>query len=77
MNLPYPKSLYPNFDWPEEGLREEDFTLEFIYDLHTLVAMNGPNEFANMLAVHDLNLYKVFCDRWMEYIETEYWKTRK
>jgi hypothetical protein len=77
MNLPYPKSLYPNFDWPEEGWKEEDFTLDFIYDLHTLVAMNGPNEFANMLVFHDLDLYKVFCDRWMEYNETEYWKTRK
>ena len=77
MDLPYPKSLYPNFDWSEGSWRKEDFTLDFIYDLHTLVAMDGPDEFANMLAVHDLDLYKVFCEKWIEYRETKYWMTKQ
>ena len=65
------------FTWPERGFKEEDFTLDFIYDLHGLVGIDGPNEFANLLVFHDLDLYSVFCDRWMKYIESEYWKTKE
>jgi hypothetical protein len=65
------------FTWPEEGFKEEDITLDFIYDLHGLVGIYGPNEFADMLVLHDLDMYKVFCDRWKEYNESEYWKTKE
>jgi|SanBayMetagenome_1026888.scaffolds.fasta_scaffold48915_2 hypothetical protein len=65
------------FTWPEEGFKEEDITLDFIYYIHGLVGIDGPNEFADMLVLHDLDLYKVFCDRWKEYNESEYWKTKE
>ena len=73
----YKERLMLTFDWPDEGFKKEDFTLDFIYDLHGLVGINGPNEFANMLIFRDLDLYKAFCDKWMEYNETEYWKTKE
>ena len=65
------------FHWPNTGFSEEDFTLDFIYDLHMLVAIDGPNEFANMLVFHDLELYINFCDKWEEYNETKYWETKE
>ena len=65
------------FHWPNTGFSEEDFTLDFIYDLHMLLAIDGPNEFANMLVFHDLELYINFCDKWEEYNETKYWLTKE
>jgi hypothetical protein len=66
-----------SFSWPAEGFKEEDFTLDFIYDLHGLVGIDGPNEFAKMLLEHDKELCKAFCLKWKEYNETEYWKTKE
>ena len=54
---------------------KEDFTMEFIYDLHTLVGIDGPTEFAKMLLEYDTQLYKDFCKKLNEYNETKYWET--
>jgi hypothetical protein len=66
-----------SFSWPAEGFKEEDFTLDFIYDLHGLVGIDGPNEFANMLAAHNLDLFSKFCDKWMEYYAVKYWQIKE
>ena len=63
------------FEWPAEGFRKEDFTLDLIYDLHGLVGIDGPNEFAAMLKSRDPELCKDFCLKWLEYNEIKYWET--
>ena len=59
-------------------LKKEDITLDWIYDLHTIVGFDAVTEFAEYLRTSESEeTFQYFCEKLKEYRDTDYRKIKE